>query len=95
MTVYILKNENPEALLPLMSEQRLEKISDITAKGVRTEKICSYALLRYALFKNYGIEEAPVFSYGEREKPYLSDYPHIFFSLSQNNPKCGNKCNSA
>lgn len=82
MTVYILKNENPEALLPLMSEQRLEKINDITAKGVRTEKICSYALLRYALFKNYGIEEAPVFSYGECEKPYLSDYPHIFFSLS-------------
>ena len=81
MIVYILKNENLEALLPLMSEQRLEKINDITARGVREEKICSYALLRYVIFMEYGFTEAPLFAYGEREKPYLKNYP-FFFNLS-------------
>ncbi|MBQ7834545.1 MAG: 4'-phosphopantetheinyl transferase superfamily protein [Ruminiclostridium sp.] len=82
MIVYILKNENQEALLPFMSEQRLEKINGIKAEKVRAEKICSYALLRYALFMEYGVTEPPVFSYGDREKPYLKNYPEIFFNLS-------------
>ncbi len=82
MTVYILKNENSEALIPFLSEQRLEKINDIKNEKVKAEKICSYALLRYALFMEYGIDEAPLFSYGEREKPYLGNIPDVFFSLS-------------
>ena len=82
MTVYILKNENPEALLSFMSEQRLKKINDITAEKVKEEKICAFALLRYALFMEYEITELPVFTYGEREKPYLSNFPGIFFSMS-------------
>ena len=81
MNIYILKNENTEALLPFMSEQRLEKINDVTAKGVREEKICSYALLRYAVFMEYGFTDPPLFTYGEREKPYLENYP-FFFNLS-------------
>ena len=82
MNIYILKNENSENLLPFMSEQRLEKINDITSEKVREEKICSYALLRYALFMECGIDEAPLFSYGEREKPYPRNIPDVFFSLS-------------
>lgn len=82
MTVYILKNENSGALIPFLSEQRLEKINDIKNEKVKAEKICSYALLRYALFMEYGIDEAPLFSYGEREKPYLGNIPDVFFSLS-------------
>ncbi len=82
MKIYILKNENSENLLPFLSEQRLEKVNGISNAKVREEKICSYALLRYALFKEYGVTDVPVFSYGEREKPYLKNYPHIFFSLS-------------
>lgn len=82
MNIYILKNENSENLLPFMSEQRLEKINDITSEKVREEKICSFALLRYALFMEYGVTEPPIFTFGEREKPYLANYPEIFFSLS-------------
>lgn len=82
MNIYILKNENSEALIPFLSEQRLEKINDIKNEKVKAEKICSYALLRYALFMEYGIDEAPLFSYGEREKPYLGNIPDVFFSLS-------------
>ena len=88
MTVYILKNENSENLLPFMSEQRLEKINGITAEKVREEKICAYALLRYALFMEYGVTEPPVFIYSEREKPYLANLPHIFFSLSHAGGYC-------
>ncbi len=82
MKIYILKNDSYDKLLPFLSEQRLEKINSISNEKVREEKACSYALLRYALFREYGVAEAPVFSYGEREKPYLKDYPEIFFSLS-------------
>lgn len=82
MTVYILKNENYEAMIPFLSEQRLEKINDIKNEKVKSEKICAYALLRYALFMEYGVTEPPYFSYGEREKPYLENYPRIFFSIS-------------
>ncbi len=88
MTVYILKNENSEALLPFMSEQRLEKINGIKAEKVRAEKICSYALLRYALFLEYGVTEPPIFSYGDREKPYLKNYPEIFFNFSHAGGYC-------
>lgn len=81
MKIYILKNENSGELLRFMSEQRLEKINDITSEKVREEKICSYALLRYVLFMEYGLTEPPFFSYGGREKPYLKNYSQ-FFSLS-------------
>lgn len=82
MNIYISKNENSENLLPFMSDQRLEKINDITSVKVKEEKICAYALLRYAVFMEYGITEAPVFTYGERGKPYIENFPEIFFSLS-------------
>jgi len=82
MKIYILKNEDSHRLLPFMSEQRLEKINGISNEKVKSEKICAYALLRYALFMEYGIDEAPLFSYGEREKPYLGNIPDVFFSLS-------------
>lgn len=82
MNIYIMRNENPEDLMPFLSEQRLEKMKGITNEKVKAEKICSYALLRYALFREYGITDAPLFSYGERGKPYSENYPQIFFSLS-------------
>ena len=37
MNIYILKNENSENLLPFMSEQRPEKINDITSEKVKEE----------------------------------------------------------
>ena len=82
MIVYIMENENSENLLPFLSAQRLERVNDITSEIVKKEKVCSYALLRYALFMEYGVTDAPVFTYGEKGKPYLKNYPRIYFSLS-------------
>ncbi len=48
----------------------------------RINSCAVYLLLRYALFREYGIEEAPVFVIGEHEKPFLRDHPDIYFNLS-------------
>lgn len=78
-----MKNENPENLLPFLSEQRLERVNEITNENVKKEKICAYALLRYVLFMECGgITVPPIFTYGEKGKPYLENCPDIFFSLS-------------
>ena len=47
-------------------------------------KTCAaaYLLLCEALRKEYGIEEAPVFEYGEHGKPLIVGYPDIHFNLS-------------
>lgn len=83
-----MKNENPENLLPFMSEQRMRVVNNITSEKVKAEKICAYALLRYAVFMEYGIEEPLEFTYGEKEKPYLRNYPNIFFNLSHAGGYC-------
>lgn len=83
MNIYVLKyEENEEKLLPFLSEQRKKAVSKIKNPSVRREKIYSYALLCYALFRNFGITTPPVFTYGERGKPYLSGNPEICFSIS-------------
>ncbi len=88
MTVYIMKIESHENLLPFLSEQRLSIVNNITSEKVKAEKICSYALLRYALFMEYGVTEPPIFTYGQREKPYLENYPEVFFNLSHAGGYC-------
>jgi 4'-phosphopantetheinyl transferase len=68
--------------LPLLSEQRREKV---LAYRFEQDKILStavYLLLRRALLEAYGIDEAVEFAFLENGKPVLRDYPHIHFSLS-------------
>ena len=77
-------------LKPLLSAQRLDKVERMrTAPAVRAS-ITAYVLLRIALLEEYGINEAVIFTFGGNNKPYLKDYPHIFFSLShsQNSVAC-------
>lgn len=83
MNVYLLKyTENENELLPLLSEQRKQVIDDIKNEKVKREKIYSYVLLRYALLMEYGIFDAPEFTYGEKGKPFLKNTPEIHFSIS-------------
>jgi len=44
--------------------------------------ILSYLLLSKGLREQYGISDHIEFVYNERGKPYLKDYPEIFFSIS-------------
>lgn len=41
----------------------------------------SYFMLQYGLYKSHGIRSFTL-SYGRNGKPFLSDYPHIYFSIS-------------
>lgn len=83
MNIYVLKNGKKEnELIPFLSKERLEKLKYIKSEKVRREKIYAYTLLRYALFEEKLVTSAPSFSYGEKGKPFLPDYPDVFFSLS-------------
>ncbi len=42
----------------------------------------AFLLLRYALMKEYGITKIPEFDYNEHGKPFLKDFPDIYFSMS-------------
>lgn len=46
------------------------------------ESALGYLALCCALREAFGIEDQPHFSYGEHEKPFLQEYPHIHFSIS-------------
>ncbi len=83
MVVYFLQYRGDgEEFIPFLSPQRLERLCGVSSAGVRRQTVFSYALLRLALFEQYGIAQAPEFEYGEREKPFLKDFPSVFFSIS-------------
>ena len=58
-----------QAALPLLSEQRREQC--LRFKHEQGHKTCAY-----------GIEEPPIFEYGDHGKPSLVGLPHIHFNLS-------------
>ena len=71
-----------QAALPLLSEQRREQCLKFKHELGRKTCAAAYLLLREALRKEYGIEEAPVFEYGEHGKPLIVGHPDIHFNLS-------------
>lgn len=83
MKIYFLIYETDGAeLLPFLSKGRLERAQAAKSSAVRSRTIFSYALLRLALRENFGIAEAPEFGYEPLGKPFLKDFPNIFFSIS-------------
>ncbi len=57
-------------------------------KKEQKEKIAhqiGYGLLFYGLKKRYGIEQVPKIEKGKYGKPYLYDYPQIYFNISHCN----------
>jgi 4'-phosphopantetheinyl transferase len=44
--------------------------------------VIAYLLLQQGLREQYGIVDQVTFAYGANGKPYLKDYPHIFFNIS-------------
>ena len=67
---------------PLLSEQRRQKADSLRTLHGKTDCCAVYIMLRYALMREYGIKQAPVFGYGAQGKPFLRDYPHIRFNMS-------------
>lgn len=71
-----------EAALPLLSEQRREQCLKFRHELGRKTCAAAYLLLCEGLRKEYGIEEKPVFTYGEHGKPVIVGRPDIHFNLS-------------
>ena len=71
-----------QAALPLLSEQRREQCLRFKHEQGRKTCAAAYLLLCEALRKEYGIEEPPIFEYGDHGKPSLVGLPHIHFNLS-------------
>lgn len=68
--------------LARVSAQRRRHAMQFVKEHDRKLSLAAYLLLLEALEKEYGITEAPEFSFGPHRKPFLKDYPHIHFNLS-------------
>lgn len=71
-----------QAALPLLSEQRREQCLRFKHEQGRKTCAAAYLLLCEGLRKEYGIEEPPVFEYGEHGKPSIVGHPEIHFNMS-------------
>jgi len=81
----LLEDDFIENVLSLLSEERKIKISKLRTPMSKKASAVAYLLLRIALFIEYNINEAVLFDYKEHGKPFLKDYPEIFFNLSHSN----------
>ena len=71
-----------QAALPLLSPQRREQCLKYKHELGRKTCAAAYLLLCEALRQDYGIQEPPVFDYGEHGKPVIVGHPDIHFNLS-------------
>ncbi|MGN0621070.1 MAG: 4'-phosphopantetheinyl transferase family protein [Porcipelethomonas sp.] len=70
-----------EQCIAVLPPERKEKAMRYRFEIDRKLSVISYLLLLYALRENYGINN-PQIVYGRYGKPYLKDYPDIYFNIS-------------
>ena len=88
--VYIYLFENTDKLddnfvvdnLYKLPAFRQEQCNRYRQEADKKACILSYLLLEKGLRKKYGIDRPVSFIYNEYGKPYLKEYPHIFFNIS-------------
>lgn len=68
--------------LQQISPQRREQALRFRHEQGQRECVLSYLLLKQALLQEYGIDENPLFEYGEHGKPSIVGHHDIHFSLS-------------
>ncbi|SMC86753.1 4'-phosphopantetheinyl transferase family protein [Sporomusa malonica] len=76
--------------LQVIPPERAAKATQYRSMRDRKLSVIAYLLLMYGLKKEHGITEKINWGFGENGKPYLSDYPDIFFNISH--CKCGVVC---
>jgi len=65
--------------LPLFRRKQCESLQNESAKNAC---VLAWLLLERGLREQYGVVRPSAFTYNKYGKPYLTDMPHIFFSLS-------------
>lgn len=71
-----------ETYIAELPESRRNKALRYRREIDRRLCVASYVMLCHALKTSYGIDGQLRFTYGEYGKPYLADYPNVFFNLS-------------
>lgn len=71
-----------EQALSRVSLQRREQALRYVKDSDRRLSLAAYLLLLQALEEEYGILAPVEFGFGPHGKPFLKDYPHIYFNLS-------------
>lgn len=71
-----------EMALREVTSQRREKAIRFLTDNDRRQSLAAFRLLQYALEREYGIKGELRFSFAEKGKPYLSDYPAVEFNIS-------------
>lgn len=69
-------------LREFLSDERYEYCSGMKSDTSALRSAYGFMLLRYALKKEYGITEMPVFAMNEYGKPFLSGHTDIWFNIS-------------
>lgn len=85
MRVYIDNHINDFDLntaLGQISEQRRQLALRFQYEQGQRTCVLAYLLLKRALKEEFGLEETPLFEYGEHGKPSIVGHPEIFFNLS-------------
>lgn len=68
--------------LKVIPKERVEKAIKFRNMIDKKLSVIAYLLLVYGIKKEYGLFEELIFEYGENEKPYIKNYPDIFFNIS-------------
>ncbi|MBQ7157061.1 MAG: 4'-phosphopantetheinyl transferase superfamily protein, partial [Bacteroidaceae bacterium] len=74
--------ERLEESLACLSDQRREKAMAFKHELGRKQCVIAYMLLCQGLREEFGIDEKPVFEYGEHGKPVIVGHSDIHFNLS-------------
>ncbi|MGM9977964.1 MAG: 4'-phosphopantetheinyl transferase family protein [Clostridium sp.] len=77
-----IKEKNIDRFLTILPLERINKACKY--KNIKHKNLCiiSYLLLKYAINIEYNINDNFNFIYGKYEKPFLKNYPQIFFNIS-------------
>lgn len=71
-----------ERWLPMLSEQRRQRVVEYRHDLGRRTSLAAYLLLCEGLRREYGIAEPPVFALGEHGKPAIVGHDDICFNMS-------------
>ena len=84
ISTFDIKGEpvNLEEILTLLPYWRRQKALSYRLPIDRFLCAKSFLMLEQMLLTNFGLNKCPEFSYGENGKPYLKEYPEIFFNIS-------------
>jgi len=80
--INLLDDDFPERKKSLLSKERQIKSKRLRSLKNKKASVAAYLLLRIALKEMYEITDIVEFSYEDKGKPLLRDYPGVHFNLS-------------